>query len=295
MVMTIEELQARKNCSARITMLTCYDATFARLLDEAEIDCILVGDSLGMVVKGEDNTLGVSVDEVAYHVAAVARGTQRAHIIGDMPFMSHQTGERDALMNAAKMIRAGAHSVKLEGGAEIAGPVRALVHAGIPVMGHVGLRPQSMHAQSGFRVQGRDPDSRQRIMNDALALEEAGVYALVLEGLPADLAVEITGALSIPTIGIGAGVGCDGQVLVLYDLLGLNPNFTPKFVKAYLPGAQLIHEAVSEYVKEVRNGHFPGLEHTFGVREKPNENQDQSKRRDKPVYGPTGDTVREAS
>ena len=295
MAVTIEKIRAQKNSETRITMLTCYDATFARLLDDAQVDCLLVGDSLGMVIKGEENTLKVTVDEVAYHVAAVARGARRAHIIGDMPFMSHQTGDRDALLNAATLIQAGAHSVKLEGGAEIAQRVATLVQAGIPVMGHVGLRPQSVHAQSGFKVQGRHADARQSIIDDALALEAAGAYGIVLEGVPADLAVEITATLTIPTIGIGAGVGCDGQVLVLYDVLGLNRNFKPKFVKKYVPGAEIVENAVMNYVNDVKQGHFPGLEHTFGGRLESNEQRASLEVRQKTCYGPAEQAVREAS
>ncbi len=266
MAVTIRSLQEKKSKQERITMLTCYDATFARLLDAEGIDVLLVGDSLGMVVKGEDNTLQVTVDEVAYHVKAVARGTERAHIVGDMPFLSYQVSHEKALENAATLMRAGAHSVKLEGGVQMAPVVERLVTAGIPVMGHVGLLPQSMHAQSGFRVQGRDAASRQRIVDDALALEAAGAYAVVLEGIPADVAVEISSRLTIPTIGIGAGVGCDGQVLVLYDLLGLNETFKPKFVKTFADGARTVRDAVAGYRDEVKAGQFPGLEHSFGAK-----------------------------
>jgi 3-methyl-2-oxobutanoate hydroxymethyltransferase len=261
---TIRTLQEMKQRAQRISMLTCYDATFARLLDEGEVDVMLVGDSLGMVVKGEDNTLAVTVDEIAYHVRAVARGTRRAHIVGDMPFLSYQASVEEAIKNAGKLLQHGAHSVKLEGGADIAPTVERLVAAGIPVMGHVGLLPQSVHAQGGFVVQGRDKDSKQRIIDDALALEAAGAYAIVLEGIPGDVAVEITSRLTIPTIGIGAGAGCDGQVLVLYDLLGLDPSFKPKFVRRFMDGHGLITDAVRAYVGEVQAGRFPALEHTFG-------------------------------
>lgn len=262
---TLRTLQQMKRAGQKITMLTAYDATFARLLDAAGVDVLLVGDSLGMVVKGEQNTLGVTIEEVAYHTAAVARATSHAHVVGDMPFMSYQANAEDALKNAALLLRAGASSVKLEGGASIAPTVARMVEAGIPVMGHVGLMPQSVHAMGGFVVQGKDPASRQRIKDDALALQAAGAYAVVLEGIPADLAAEITAALSIPTIGIGAGVGCDGQVLVVYDLLGLNPAFQPKFVKKYLDGASLVLDAFTRYVTEVRGGAFPAAEHSFGA------------------------------
>ncbi|MBI1949156.1 MAG: 3-methyl-2-oxobutanoate hydroxymethyltransferase [Deltaproteobacteria bacterium] len=262
---TLRTLQHMKRAGQKITMLTAYDATFARLIDASGVDVLLVGDSLGMVIKGEQNTLGVTIEQVAYHTAAVARGTSHAHVVGDMPFMSYQTNAEEALKNAALLLRAGASSVKLEGGAGIAPTVARLVEAGIPVMGHVGLMPQSVHAMGGFVVQGKDPASRQRIKEDALALQAAGAYAVVLEGIPADLAAEITASLSIPTIGIGAGAGCDGQVLVLHDLLGLNPAFQPKFVKKYLEGASLVLDAFTRYVADVRGGTFPAAEHSFGV------------------------------
>ena len=262
---TLRTLQQMKRAGQKITMLTAYDATFARLLDASGVEVLLVGDSLGMVVKGESNTLGVTIEQMAYHTAAVARGTSRAHVVGDMPFLSYQANAEDALKNAAMLLRAGASSVKLEGGASIAPTVSRLVEAGIPVMGHVGLMPQSVHAMGGFVVQGKDPASRQRIIDDALALERAGAYAVVLEGIPADLAAEITARLSIPTIGIGAGPACDGQVLVVYDLLGLNPTFQPKFVKKYLAGASLFLDAFARYLAEVRGGTFPAKEHSFGV------------------------------
>ena len=260
---TIRTIAQMKREKTRLTMLTCYDVTFARLLDAAGVDMLLVGDSLGMVVKGEPNTLSVSVEQMAYHVAAVSRGVTRAHVVGDMPFMSYQASVEDALKNAALLMRAGAAAVKLEGGEGIAPTVARLVKAGIPVMGHIGLMPQSVHAQGGFVVQGRDPQSRRRILDDASALERAGAYAIVLEGIPSDLAAEITAALSIPTIGIGAGPSCDGQVLVVYDLLGLNPAFQPKFVKRFLDGAAVLGEAFRGYVEEVRSGAFPAPAHTF--------------------------------
>jgi 3-methyl-2-oxobutanoate hydroxymethyltransferase len=262
---TLRTLQQMKREKKAITMVTAYDATFARLLDRQGVDMLLVGDSLGMVVKGEPNTLSVTIEQMAYHVAAVARGTARAHVVGDMPFMSYQQSPEAAMTNAALLLRAGASSVKLEGGESIAPTVARMVEAGIPVMGHVGLQPQSVHAMGGFIVQGRDAASRQRILDDALALERAGAYAIVLEGIPSELAHEITEKLSIPTIGIGAGPHCSGQVLVLYDLLGLNPDFKPKFVKHYMDGAGVLGAAIGAYVDEVRSGAFPAQEHTFGA------------------------------
>jgi 3-methyl-2-oxobutanoate hydroxymethyltransferase len=264
MSITLRTLAQMKREGTKITMLTAYDATFARLLDAANVDMLLVGDSLGMVVKGEPNTLSVTIEQMAYHTAAVARGVKRAHVVGDMPFMSYQASAEDALKNAAMLLRAGASSVKLEGGENIAPTVARVVEAGIPVMGHVGLQPQSVHAMGGFVVQGRDPTSRRRILEDALAIERAGAYAIVLEGIPADLAAEITSQLSIATIGIGAGPACDGQVLVVYDLLGLNPDFTPKFAKRVVDGASILGAAFADYVTSVREGSFPAQEHTFG-------------------------------
>lgn len=262
---TVRTLRQMKRDATPITMLTCYDATFARLLDGAGVDALLVGDSLGMVIKGQENTLDVSVEEVAYHVSAVARGAERAHIVGDLPFMSYQVSAEEALRNAGALIKAGAHSVKLEGGVAVAGTVARLVAAGIPVMGHVGLVPQSVNAMGGFVVQGKDAEGRRRILEDARALEEAGAYAVVLEGIPSDLAQEITAALAIPTIGIGAGNDCDGQVLVLYDLLGLNPDFKPKFVKHFAAGASVVEDACRAYVQEVRERSFPDEAHSFAA------------------------------
>jgi 3-methyl-2-oxobutanoate hydroxymethyltransferase len=266
---TLRTIAQMKRDGQRITMLTGYDATFARLLDGAGVDMILVGDSLGMVVKGEPNTLNVGIDQVAYHTAAVARGVSRAHVVGDMPFMSYQASMDDALKNAAKLLAAGASSVKVEGGAQLAPTVARMVEAGIPVMGHIGLMPQSVHAMGGFVVQGKDDASRQRIIDDAVALQDAGAYAIVIEGVPTELAQEITEMLTIPTIGIGAGNGTDGQVLVIYDLLGLNPEFTPKFVKKYVDGAAIVDGAVRAYVDEVRRQVFPDDDHTFHAPKKP--------------------------
>ena len=260
---TITSIQERKNSSNKIAMLTCYDASFAHLLDMADVDMLLVGDSLGMVVKGEENTLSVSVDEVAYHTKAVARGSQKAHIVADMPFMSYHGSAEDAVLNAGQLLQAGAQSVKLEGGKGIVPIIKKMVDAGIPVMGHIGLMPQKVHMMGGFKVQGKDAHSQQQILEDAQALVEAGVFAMVLEGIPHDVAQEVTQSVPVPTIGIGAGDQCDGQVLVIYDLLGLNPDFKPKFVKTYVDGATMIQEACRAYVNEVRQGDFPTAEHSF--------------------------------
>lgn len=262
---TVPTLRAMKRAGERITMVTAYDATFARLLDESGVDMLLVGDSLGMVVQGLDSTLPVTVDEIVYHCRAVARGTQRAHIVGDMPFMSWQISPEDALRNAARFLSTGgAHSVKLEGGRNAAGTIERIVNAGIPVVGHVGLTPQSVHAMGGFRVQGKTEDAAARVFDDARAVADAGAFALVLEGIPSDLAAAITDAVAIPTIGIGAGPSCDGQVLVCYDLLGLTPDLRPKFVKRYAEWFEEGKRAAARYCEEVRSGAFPTEEYAFG-------------------------------
>src|SRR5438270_3982962 len=224
-----------KQAGERITMLTAYDAAFARLLDRAGTDVLLVGDSLGMVIQGHDTTLPVTMDQMVYHCAAVSRTTEHAHLVGDLPFGSYQTSADEAVKNAMRIVsEGGVESVKLEGGAEYADVVARIVRAGVPVMGHIGLTPQSVHKLGGYVVQGRTEEKAAKLLTDAKALEKAGCYAIVLEMVPQELAAEITAAVSIPTIGIGAGAACDGQVLVIYDLLGLNPSFTPKFVKRYV-------------------------------------------------------------
>jgi len=262
---TVPRLGKMKRDGERITMVTAYDATFARLFDEAGIDVLLVGDSLGMVVQGQDSTLPVTVDEVIYHCRAVARGTRRAHIVGDMPFLSWQLGPDQALRNAGRFLsEGGAQAVKLEGGVDAATTIERIVHAGIPVMAHVGLTPQSVHAMGGFRVQGKTEETAARVLRDAKAVAEAGAYALVLEGIPTDLAKRITDAVDIPTIGIGAGPHCDGQVLVCYDLLGLTPELKPKFVKRYAEFFADGIAAATRYRDEVRAGTFPSAEYSFG-------------------------------
>jgi len=260
---TTAELRARKG-SQKIVMVTAYDATFAAILDDAGADILLVGDSLGMVIQGHANTLPVTLDHMIYHTAAVSRGAKRAHVIGDMPFMSYQVSPEQALISAGRLVQeAGAHAVKLEGGAKIATHVEAIVSAGIPVMGHIGLTPQSVHELGGFKVQGRDAAAARQILADARALESAGCYSLVLESIPAELAEDVTRAVRIPTIGIGAGPACDGQVLVCYDLLGINPGFQPKFLKTYSTLHEQISAAFGEYAREVRDGSFPADEHSF--------------------------------
>ena len=264
---TIHTFRQMKEQGERITMLTAYDATFARLFDEAGVDALLVGDSLGMVVQGNESTLPVTVDDVIYHCRAVKRGTGRAHVVADMPFMSYQTSIDEAVRNAGRLVaEGGAEAVKLEGGAEFSSVVQKITRAGIPVMGHIGLTPQTVHRMGGYVVQGKDEEKARQLITDALALQSAGCYSIVLEGIPMELAAEITRRLDIPTIGIGAGIHCDGQVLVCYDLLGLNRDFAPKFVKKYMDGASSVDGAARSYIDEVRNAAFPGDEHSFHSR-----------------------------
>lgn len=265
---TIQTLRQMKERGEKIAVLTAYDATFARLLDEAGADALLVGDSLGMVIQGHDTTLPVTLDEIAYHCRAVARAARRAHVIGDMPFMSYQASISEGMSNAGKLMKeGGCHSVKLEGGAVHAELVSRLVSAGIPVMGHIGLTPQSYHQMGGFKVQGREQGGRERLIADAKALAEAGAYSIVLEAIPADIAREITASVEVPTIGIGAGTGCDGQVLVSYDMLGMDETFKPRFVRRFATLGGTIKDAVGQYVAEVRGGTFPSDAESFQVSE----------------------------
>lgn len=263
---TLQTLRAMTSRSEHITMVTAYDATFARMLDEGGADILLVGDSLGMVVQGQDSTLPVTMDEMLYHCRAVARGSKRAHLVGDMPFMSYQVAPAEAVKNAGRFLsEGGMHAIKLEGGAAMAETIARIVSVGIPVMGHVGLTPQSVHAMSGFKVQGKREEDAQRVWADAKAVAEAGAYAVVLEGIPSELASRITAELPIPTIGIGAGPHCDGQVLVCYDLLGLTPERVPRFVKKYDQAYERGLRAMESFRQEVRSGAFPGPEHSFGT------------------------------
>jgi len=264
---TVPSVLASKG-ERKLAMITAYDYTFAHLADAAGVDLLLVGDSLAMVVQGHENTLGVTLDEMIYHTRMVARGRERALVVGDMPFMSYQVSPEDAVRNAGRMIKeGGAECVKLEGGINVADTVRRLVDVDIQVCGHIGLTPQSIHRMGGHKVQGRragkTPGARNRLMEDALALEDAGAFAIVIEGVPADLAAEITEQISIPTIGIGAGVGCDGQVLVINDVLGLEKRIAPKFVKRYRELGDLALDAIGSYVTEVRTGAFPTEDHEF--------------------------------
>ena len=261
---TVRTLRAMKGKGERITMLTCYDATFARILDGAGADVLLVGDSLGMVIQGHESTLAVTVDEMIYHCRAVVRGTRRAQVVGDLPFMSYQVSDDEGVRNAGRLLKeGGVQAVKLEGGQRVCPLVRRLVDSGIPVMGHLGLTPQSVNTFGGYRVQGRGQDAGDRIVADARALQDAGAYSVVLEGVPWPLAKRVTEALEVPTIGIGAGVHCDGQVLVIYDLLGMDPSFKPKFVKSYDDLHARIGDAVRSYRSEVRQARFPTAAHSF--------------------------------
>ncbi len=260
---TILDIARMKEERRRIVMITAYDATFAKIFDDAGVDIILVGDSLGQVVLGLPNTLGVTMEDMERHTGAAARGRKRAYLVADMPFLSFQADPAEAVRNAGRLLRAGAEAVKLEGGRNVEATIRAIVRSDIPVMGHVGLTPQSIHRMGGYRVQGKSDAQRERLMDDALAVQEAGAFSVVLEGMPAGLASEITDRLSIPTIGIGAGPGCDGQVLVMHDLLGLFDEFRPKFVKRFGELKKPVEDAVLAYAAEVRDGKFPGKEHSF--------------------------------
>jgi len=261
---TVPEIVKMKQRGQKITCLTAYDYSFSRIFDRAGIDILLVGDSLGTVVQGNSNTLPVTLDEMIYHTKAVARGRKRALIVGDMPFLSFQLGKEQAKQNAGRFLKeGGAEAVKLEGGVAMGETIEAIVRVGIPVMGHVGLTPQFLHQFGGYKVQGKEKERRESIIRDALAVEEAGVFAVVLEGMPMDLARQITDQLSIPTIGIGAGADCDGQVLVMHDMLGLFDDFVPKFVKRYLDLGGVITDAVKTYISEVHDRKFPADEHSF--------------------------------
>jgi 3-methyl-2-oxobutanoate hydroxymethyltransferase len=263
------DIQAMKTEGKKITMLTAYDYPMALLEDRAGIEIILVGDSLGMTVLGYANTIPVTMEEMIHHTKAVTRGAQYALIIGDMPFMSYNTSEREAIINAGRFMKeGGADAVKLEGGASVKEIVRVIVKAGIPVMGHIGLTPQTISMLGGFKVQGKDAQAAQRIIDDALLLEDAGAFSVLLEAVPAPIAKRVTERLKVPTIGIGAGVHCDGQVLVVHDMLGLFDRFTPKFAKRYVNLSEPILKAFEAYREEVLKGSFPTDQHSFHIDEK---------------------------
>lgn len=260
-------LEAKEN-HRKISMLTSYDYSTAKLLDEAGVDSILVGDSLGMVILGYENTLQVTLEDILHHTKAVARAVKRALVIADMPFLSYHISIEETVRNAGKLIQEGnAHAVKLEGGAYVVDKIKALVNAQIPVVGHLGLTPQSVNMFGGFKVQGKSEEQAKKIIEDALLLQEAGVFAIVLECVPEKLAKIITEKLDIPTIGIGAGKYCDGQVLVTQDMIGLYKNFTPKFVKKYTDLGTSIDSAVKSYIEETSSGQFPSSEHSFTIDE----------------------------
>jgi 3-methyl-2-oxobutanoate hydroxymethyltransferase len=261
-LVTISKLQEMRQGGEKIAVLTAYDASFAALMDQAGIDVILIGDSLGNIVQGESSTLPVTVEHMVYHTSCVAKGQASAFLIADMPFGSYSTPEQ-AMLNAAQLMRAGAHMVKLEGGAWLAETVKFLVERSIPVCAHLGLLPQSVHTLGGFKVQGKSTESAQTLINDAKALQEAGAQLLVLEAIPSELGKKVTDAIQIPTIGIGAGPDCSGQVLVMHDMLGAFPGRSPKFVKNFLTGQSSIEAAFKSYVQEVKTGKFPGSEHCF--------------------------------
>lgn len=261
---TVIEIQKMKVDGEKITMLTCYDYPLARIMDGCGIDMILIGDSVGVVVAGYENTLPVTMDEIIYHTRAVMRANPKALVVSDMPFMSYQLDIVEARRNAGRIIKeGGAAAVKIEGGTNVAPVIRALVEIDIPVVAHIGLTPQSIHRMGGYKVQGKKTEQADRIFEDALAVEAAGAFAVVLEGIPQNLAHRITESVSIPTIGIGAGPHCDGQVLVIHDILGLCEKYSPKFVKRYADARELISGAVSAYISEVRLGSFPAEEHSF--------------------------------
>ena len=268
MRISINQIREMKAKAEKITMLTAYDYSTARIVDEAGIPLILVGDSLGMVMLGYESTIPVTIDEMLHHTKAVIRGTQRAMVIGDMPFMTYHISVEDTLRNSARFIQeAGAQAVKLEGGVNVADKIRKIVDCGIPVIGHIGLTPQSIHQFGGFKVQGKTPEAASKLLEDARAVEAAGAFAIVLETVPAPLATLITQKVNIPTIGIGAGPGCDGQVQVINDILGSFTDFVPKHAKQYVRLADIMSNAITDYYNEVRSGTFPTEKQSFSMDE----------------------------
>jgi 3-methyl-2-oxobutanoate hydroxymethyltransferase len=260
---TLTSLQALRDKGEKIAVLTCYDASFAALLEANGVDMLLIGDSLGMVLQGHESTLPVTLDDMVYHTACVARGAKQAFILADMSFGTFQVSPEKTFEHAARLMAAGAHMVKLEGGTVMADTIEFLTQRGIPVCAHIGLTPQSVHQLGGYRVQGKTAEAAQQVLQDAVAVEQAGASMLLLETIPALLAAEITAQLTIPTIGIGAGAECSGQVLVLHDMLNIYPGKKARFAKNYMQGAQSIANAVASYVAEVKSGAFPGAEHSF--------------------------------
>lgn len=268
MRISIKDLQKMKTAGLKIPMLTAYDYTTAQILEKAQIPIILVGDSLGQVILGYESTIPVTLDEMIYHAKTVVRATKKTHIVVDLPFLSYQTNNSDAIKNAGKILKeTGAQSVKLEGGKEITSTISYLINRGIPVMGHIGLTPQSVHQQGGYSIQGKTAKSAQKIIDDASYLEDSGVYGIVLESIPSQIAKIITDKLSIPTIGIGSGVYCDGQVQVFHDLVGLFDDFKPKHAKRYLELSKIIQESTMDYINEVNRGEFPSNKESFFITE----------------------------
>lgn len=264
-VLTFKQAKEEKR---RLSMLTAYDYSMAKIIDESGVNGILIGDSLGMVIKGEEDTLAVTMDEIIYHTKAVKKGAKNALIVSDMPFLSYHVSIEQAVLNAGRLIKeGGANAVKLEGGANVAAQIKAIVDAQIPVMGHIGLTPQSVNAFGGFKVQGKSEAAAKQLIDDAILIEKAGAFSIVLEGIPEKVAELITNAVSIPTIGIGAGKYCDGQILVYQDMLGMFNDFVPKFVKQYANVGTVMRDAISSYVKEVQAGDFPEEKHTFKIDE----------------------------
>lgn len=265
---TVSTFREQKAKGEKISMLTAYDYSTAKLMDEAGINGILVGDSLGMVVLGYEDTLPVTMEDMIHHTAAVCRGAKNTLVVGDMPFMSYQVSVEEAVYNAGRLMKEGrCQAVKLEGGASVCPQIRAITNASIPVMAHIGLTPQSINAFGGFKVQGKSEEAAKKLLEDAKAVEEAGAFAVVLECVPAKLAELISKSISIPTIGIGAGAGCDGQILVYQDMLGLFSDFTPKFVKRYANIGEMMTQAFRDYIADVQEGSFPAPEHTFTISE----------------------------
>lgn len=265
---TVSTFREQKAKGEKISMLTAYDYSTAKLMDEAGINGILVGDSLGMVVLGYEDTLPVTMEDMIHHTAAVCRGAKNTLVVGDMPFMSYQVSVEEAVYNAGRLMKEGrCQAVKLEGGASVCPQIRAITNASIPVMAHIGLTPQSINAFGGFKVQGKSKEAAKKLLEDAKAVEEAGAFAVVLECVPAKLAELISKSISIPTIGIGAGAGCDGQILVYQDMLGLFSDFTPKFVKKYANVGEMMTQAFRDYIADVQEGSFPAPEHTFAISE----------------------------
>lgn len=265
---TVSTFREQKAKGEKISMLTAYDYSTAKLMDEAGINGILVGDSLGMVMLGYEDTLPVTMEDMIHHTAAVCRGTKNTLVVGDMPFMSYQVSVEEAVYNAGRLMKEGrCQAVKLEGGASVCPQIRAITNASIPVMAHIGLTPQSINAFGGFKVQGKSEEAAKKLLEDAKAVEKAGAFAVVLECVPAKLAELISKSISIPTIGIGAGAGCDGQILVYQDMLGLFSDFTPKFVKKYANVGEMMTQAFRDYIADVQEGSFPAPEHTFAISE----------------------------